>query len=406
MNHPPVPDHIQSGVYILHQAFLHRSIGRKVATTLLEAGYNVYLDDKFHAPETLPSTHAQRQREIARRPIGVCILSTNSLNLDQYSTVRWLSAELELLSQHAHHIALLKISPDVSPYEHAPSILRAYLADSAENLQSAINAMIADLPASTSTDRRQNPIVPAEPSQIEADYQFEALYRQYWRLEKDGLVEQLQSILQKDPQHFGAMTIYVRVLVDQRRLAEALELTYRMEAIDKHDLWVYAHRAAILMHMGRYDESLMLYSQLLQRNPNVASLWAFRAYLNLYREDFAAALQDVQRAIDIFPHYRHFHMRGMCYLAQRDFERALADFEHVNSARPDWMMNHATWAVSLFYLGRKQEAQTVWQALLYENKLFLQLDYLADQFQWPPVIKEMAVPMLRFLNSRQWTLLS
>lgn len=402
-NQEPTTNHvIPDSVYLLHQPFAHRAIGRAVATALSQAGFNVYLDDKFHAPDMLPSNHDQRRRELMRRPIGVCIVSDNILRLDQQSQFNWFRAEMTALCQYPSQVFFLTLTEDTTVCDPLPAHAAVLLANSPRALTHQLGVLISQLPVPRQPQARQRPIVPALPQHITSDYLFEQAYSAYWRYEVSALSTHLETVLQHNPDHFGAMVLYCRLLVDRKRLAEALELTYRLEVLEKNDLWVYSHRASILMYMGRYEEAQTLYDQMLQRQPNAASLWAGRANLLLHRGDTERAHADVEQAIAISPHHTYYHLRGQCYVGLRNFAAAVKDFEAVKLRRPNWSRNLAALAVALIHLGRNHEAQQIWQGLLEIDPLYLQLDYLADAMRWPPMMKQAAIPAMRVFNGIIW----
>lgn len=92
---------------------------------------------------------------------------------------------------------------------------------------------------------------------------------------------------------------------------------------------------------GDYDLALAVFDRVVQLNPNFAEGWNMRATVHFLREDYGAAIADIQRVLILEP--RHFGALaglGRIFLeldeeraALSAFEAALAINPHLESAR-------------------------------------------------------------------------
>lgn len=390
-----------NGVFILHHAFMHQHIGRLVATTLSIAGFDVYIDDKLHSPERLPTTHSRREFEMTRRQIGVCLVSSQAQSLDKVGPMQWFQADYAALASHASHLIIIELDDAVQPCMHTPPTAHVFRATTLNMLNDVLQRIPKLITPPPTPPKPMRPILPASASQVASDFAFMAAYDYYKAFQIDEMKTALDDVLAINPQHFGALVLLTRYLVSFQQLAEALETTYRLETIDRHDLWVYSPRASILLEMGRKSEALTLINKCIERNPTVASLYGVRARLHLHAKNYDDALADINQGIELSPMGILLRLSGMVKLLLQDYQGAIRDFQTANN-RMFSVTNLAGVAIALYYLGRVQDARQYWTDLLAIDTSYAQLDYLTDAIKWPPPLRDVAEPALRMFNSLAW----
>jgi len=87
---------------------------------------------------------------------------------------------------------------------------------------------------------------------------------------------------------------------------------------------------------GDCDKAISAYTRTIELNPNFAEAYNNRAYVYMVKKDYAAALPDLDRALQLRPDYVNALMsRGDIYnyYYAIDYERAVADYDQV--LRPD-----------------------------------------------------------------------
>lgn len=83
---------------------------------------------------------------------------------------------------------------------------------------------------------------------------------------------------------------------------------------------------------GSCDGAIAAYSRAIELDPNFAEAYNNRAYTNMVKQDYAAALPDLDRAIQLRPNYVNALMnRGDIYnyYYHIDRQRAIADYDRV-----------------------------------------------------------------------------
>ncbi|HEY4076327.1 MAG TPA: tetratricopeptide repeat protein [Rhizomicrobium sp.] len=122
-----------------------------------------------------------------------------------------------------------------------------------------------------------------------------------------------------------------------KRPAEALASYDRALAIEPHFLEVLGNRGLALRDMARYDEALACFDHMLLVAPNNAVAWNSRGNVLRDMKQFDQAIASYDRAIDIRPDYAEaLNNRGYTHWADRhDYAPALADLERALQIDPE-----------------------------------------------------------------------
>lgn len=91
------------------------------------------------------------------------------------------------------------------------------------------------------------------------------------------------------------------------KLDEAYELCEKAIRLDPDDRFVLHTMASILMRMGKHEDALVYFTQVLQWYPQAHLAWADRAALYVQLARRQEALQDFQRAIQLEPQAGNYH---------------------------------------------------------------------------------------------------
>jgi tetratricopeptide (TPR) repeat protein len=89
---------------------------------------------------------------------------------------------------------------------------------------------------------------------------------------------------------------------------------------------------------GSCDHAIASYTRAIELNPAFAEAYNNRAYVYMVKKDYAAALPDLDRALELRPDYVNALMnRGDIYnyYYAIDYERAVADYDRVLSIDPN-----------------------------------------------------------------------
>ena len=94
--------------------------------------------------------------------------------------------------------------------------------------------------------------------------------------------------------------------------------------------------AGTAVQSGQLKYAEGLYSQVIAKVPEFSEGWNRRATVRYYQKDYDGSLEDIQRTLILEP--RHFGATwglGMILGWQRDFDGAIAAFEHLLEIKPN-----------------------------------------------------------------------
>lgn len=116
-----------------------------------------------------------------------------------------------------------------------------------------------------------------------------------------------------------------------------------------------------LARMGRLDQALVSYRNLLQQFPDIPQLWTEFAGVNELAQDFAAASEACQKAADLSAHNAEMMVAvGMQFYNLRNFAQAEACFRRGTAADPGSVRAATTLAS---WLERNHRLEEAWRVL-------------------------------------------
>jgi tetratricopeptide (TPR) repeat protein len=77
---------------------------------------------------------------------------------------------------------------------------------------------------------------------------------------------------------------------------------------------------------GNRNEAIALIDELARVHPREDAIWAARAFVNDREGEWAAAIVDWSKAIDICKEPHYYYMRGICLFQTKDYRNAICDF--------------------------------------------------------------------------------
>ncbi|HIK44651.1 MAG TPA: tetratricopeptide repeat protein [Leptolyngbyaceae cyanobacterium M65_K2018_010] len=95
------------------------------------------------------------------------------------------------------------------------------------------------------------------------------------------------------------------------------------------------HSAIAAVRQGQYPLALVLFNQLIERQPHSATYYSNRGLVNLWCGHLTAALNDFNQAIALDPDLTQaYNNRASCYVAQGLLDQALADYDRAVELNP------------------------------------------------------------------------
>jgi len=116
----------------------------------------------------------------------------------------------------------------------------------------------------------------------------------------------------------------------------------RVKRVDrtKYNTWLF-QAAESFYERGNFDKALKYFERLNRQHGKVlepsmkADCFAYMGDIYLFNEDFAKAIEYLNKAIDLdgnFPHY--YYLLGMVYQTQENFRRAIEEFDQAAKLEP------------------------------------------------------------------------
>lgn len=177
-----------------------------------------------------------------------------------------------------------------------------------------------------------------------------------WRLLRDAR--------QRAPSHFGLMMSEAYLLINDRRLEDAIECWTRASQLRPSAAAPHCYIGSNLHNAGRYQDALPYHQRAVALAPNNGGFLYDAG--NNYRR-----LGDLKNAIAMFDRARAIlgeenaiqHNRASCLQALERHEDAVEEWTSLLRREPDWDWPLEGKARSLHRLGRAQEAVPLWQHL-------------------------------------------
>jgi len=128
------------------------------------------------------------------------------------------------------------------------------------------------------------------------------------------------------------------------------------------------NRAVARNYMLQYAEALQDFSRAIEMNPRHAPAYIARANLLRSQNDLSAAMADLDQAIRLNPeNAQSFHARGLIHQRNGDHARAVSDFENAIDRDPFVAAPYQARGQSLVVLGRHDAAIEDFNAALNVN---------------------------------------
>jgi tetratricopeptide (TPR) repeat protein/tRNA A-37 threonylcarbamoyl transferase component Bud32 len=142
----------------------------------------------------------------------------------------------------------------------------------------------------------------------------------------------------------------------QGRMDEALATWDRVIALDPHHPIAHLGRATVLIERRQITEARAALDAYLKRGKPTLEFHLTRAVCRANLGDYAGAVDDYSRAIDIEPSAETFAQRGWLYTLRGNPLFGLQDFERAVDHDVDHADAHAGRGLALAYLGRHADA--------------------------------------------------
>ncbi|MEY9930438.1 tetratricopeptide (TPR) repeat protein [Catenulispora sp. GP43] len=120
------------------------------------------------------------------------------------------------------------------------------------------------------------------------------------------------------------------------------------------------NRAQLLMALGRQDEALDDFDELVRLDPHYPEYYFDRGNARYQVGDVAGALADYEHTMTLSPPFPElFHNRGDLRAAGGDIDGAIADFSYVLELEPDWLESRIALSSLLLEIGAADAAAEV-----------------------------------------------
>jgi tetratricopeptide (TPR) repeat protein len=149
----------------------------------------------------------------------------------------------------------------------------------------------------------------------------------HWMGEPFLSIKDWTAAIELNPQEASYYTERASVYGDIDQLELAINDWSMTIALNPHPSH-YAGRAQAYHRKGQLDQACEDYAQAIQRDPQNADYWEWRAGCNIDRGDYEAAFLDSNRAIELDPQHIWAHFtRAQSYEQRGQIDEARADYE-------------------------------------------------------------------------------
>lgn len=134
---------------------------------------------------------------------------------------------------------------------------------------------------------------------------------------------------------------------------------------DKNDIDAQELLAKIYLGMQRFDESIALFEQVIDKNPFSANLWFSLASVYVLSNNSAEALKCIDFALAIEPNHPDcLQMKGSVLMKEKEYAKALEFYTRYMECVPDDMSVYSNMAICHQCLGNTDEAYKIANEIL------------------------------------------
>src|SRR5215210_3809753 len=130
-----------------------------------------------------------------------------------------------------------------------------------------------------------------------------ALYIQEARITGDHMyydgaaMQQVNNVLNNDPNNFDALTYKTLVYLSQHHFADALEVAQKAKAINPYNAFIYGLMADANVEMGNYTKAVENCDDMVSIRPDIRS-YSRISYLREIYDDYPGAIDAMNRAVE------------------------------------------------------------------------------------------------------------
>lgn len=149
-------------------------------------------------------------------------------------------------------------------------------------------------------------------------------------------ISSLETAIEQDSRNYGAF-LYLGMIYGARKNTIALEYYDNAIRIDPTPEVFYA-KAKLLQDLGKFDEALAMYEQIVKQDPQNEFSWYNSGAITLeVKKDPAKALDYFTKAIDANPKYAEaYFARGVCYEELKEKKNAYEDYNMCLKLKPNY----------------------------------------------------------------------
>lgn len=288
-----------------------------------------------------------------------------ALELHSRNPFAYINRAMAYLKQRQHDQALadLEQAEQLDSNEIVIYIYRGHILNDLERYTDALDVL--------------NSALKLNPTSYDAYYQ---ITRAHYELRNDAdVLSTTDKMLEHNPAR-GAIYIFrAAVYARQKQYVKAYAEYDRAIEVDSKYYFVYVSRAMIRVQYGLdYDEALTDINWAMTLRTDDVQLYAYRGLVYLYRMNLDEAMRDFQQSIDNMQRLETvYHGRAHIHFLRGNYNQALADFEQhtvMNAHLPKY--GHAGQAVTLYAMGKHDEAIALWREIVTEDARFADADWL------------------------------
>ena len=164
------------------------------------------------------------------------------------------------------------------------------------------------------------------------------------------------------------------------------------------DHYLFCNRGYIRLRQGQFAEALQDFERALNLAPDTALYLNNRGAVHELLGNLEQALADCSRAIEIDPNFPYgYASRGSAYFLMGEFNKALADFDKSAELRLNHKFVIAGQAMTQHRLGNTDEAKRLWRTLIEMDARYTDAETLREEYQCADMMVDTAREIIESL---------
>ncbi len=195
------------------------------------------------------------------------------------------------------------------------------------------------------------------------------------------------QIIEKFPSQAAAWSNRGNSRVSQNKLQPAIADYEKAIELAPEAPDPYLNRGTALEGLGRWEEAIADYNHVLELDPKDPAAYNNRGNAEAGLGEWEPAISDYNKAFELAPEYAFARANHALALYQNgQTEEAIRNMKNIVRRYPQFADMRAALSACLWEAGNRGEAESNWVAAVGLDSRYKDLDWVAKNRRWPPVV--------------------